>query len=125
LQYVREDDADESENLETGGLTESEMDFEEEDELADDDCIYGGEDEDSETGKSVEETSVAESDEPFFEDDADAEIWIEAIQDIMPDEELTIDYAWPADRAVKCLCGKPKCRGWIADPAEKKYLPHS
>jgi hypothetical protein len=124
MQYVREEDTDESEDLEVGELTETEMDFEENAELADDDCIYGGAEEDNLETETAEESGITESDEQFFEDDADAEIWIEAIQDIMPDEELTIDYAWPADRAVKCLCGKPKCRGWIVDPAERQYLPH-
>jgi hypothetical protein len=57
-----------------------------------------------------------------FEDDADAELWIEAIRDIMPGEELTIDYAWPADRNAKCLCGSPQCRGWIVDPKELHLL---
>jgi hypothetical protein len=57
-----------------------------------------------------------------FETDADAELWIEAIRDIMPGEELTIDYAWPADREAKCFCGSPRCRGWIVDPAELHLL---
>ncbi|MDR1270173.1 MAG: hypothetical protein LBK82_11675 [Planctomycetaceae bacterium] len=57
-----------------------------------------------------------------FEDDVDAELWIEAIRDIMPGEELTIDYAWPADRHAKCLCGSPQCRGWIVDPKELHLL---
>ena len=124
LQYVREEDTDESEDLETGELTEAEMDFEEEFEFADD-GIYGGteEDEHSETDNTVEKENESDTNEQFFEDDTDAEIWVEAIRDIMPNEELTIDYAWPADRAVKCLCGKPRCRGWIVDPAEREHIP--
>jgi hypothetical protein len=121
MQYVREEDADEADDLETGELTEEEMDLEEECELTDTDSIYGDA-EDEEINDTFEEDDESGSDEQFFEDDADAEIWIEAIHDIMPNEELTIDYAWPADRAVKCLCGKPKCRGWIVDPAEQKLL---
>jgi len=123
-QYVKEKDTDESEELETGALTEEEMDFDGEDDLIDDDCIYGGatEDESVESGDAIGEDEEAEPD-GLFEDDADAEIWVESIRDIMPNEELTIDYAWPADRAVQCLCGKPQCRGWIVDPAERKFLP--
>jgi hypothetical protein len=120
MQYVREEDADESENLETGELTEEEMDLEEECESTDD-GIYSNAEE-NEGSDALEEDDGSESDEQVFEDDADAEIWVEAIQDIMPNDEFTIDYAWSADRAVKCLCGKPKCRGWIIDPAEKKFL---
>jgi hypothetical protein len=33
-------------------------------------------------------------------------------------EELTIDYAWPADHALQCGCAAKKCRGWIVDPDE-------
>jgi hypothetical protein len=124
MQYVREEDADESESLETGELTEEEMDFEDECDLTDDDGIYGGiEEEEDLEGDVVEEDDKTESADPFFEDDADAEIWIESTRDILPDEELTIDYSWPADRAVKCLCGTPQCRGWIVDPAERELLP--
>jgi len=122
--YVKEADADEEEDLETGELTEEEMDFECECECesADDDSIYGGLEEGEEI-EAVEEEEHTEDDEQLFEDDADAEIWVEAVQDIMLNEELTIDYCWPADRAMKCLCGKPQCRGWIVDPAERDLLP--
>ena len=72
------------------------------------------------TAEGEEETECGGQ---FFEDDADAEIWVEAVRDILPNEELTIDYAWPADRAVKCLCGTSKCRGWIVDPTEKSQIP--
>ena len=41
------------------------------------------------------------------------EIWIEAIAEINPGDQLTIDYGWPADTEVRCLCGSPRCRGWI------------
>ncbi len=37
---------------------------------------------------------------------------------VMPGEELTIDYAWPAESAIPCGCGQPTCRGWIVDPDE-------
>jgi len=123
MQYVKEENADESECMETGELTEEEMDLAEKCDLTDDDCVYGGIEEDECFEDVVEEEYVTESEKQFFEDDADAEIWIESTRDIMPDEELTIDYAWPADRAVKCLCGAPQCRGWIVDPAERELLP--
>ena len=41
------------------------------------------------------------------------EIRLEALRDIVPGEQLTIDYAWPESRAIPCLCGAPGCRGWI------------
>ena len=131
MQYVREKDAEEAEILEEGELTEEEMDLDDEEDYGDDDGIYGGiagEGDESEMGEIVEEAEEeeeSESGDQLFEDDADAEIWVEAVRDIMPNEELTIDYAWPADRAVKCLCGKSRCRGWIVDPAERNRLPAS
>ena len=44
------------------------------------------------------------------------EMWLEALRDIEPGEQLTIDYAWPEDRAIRCLCGSENCRGWIVAP---------
>ncbi len=43
----------------------------------------------------------------------DKEIWLEAARDISPGEELTIDYGWPPESALRCDCGSPNCRGWI------------
>ena len=123
MQYVGADDASESEALETGELTEDEMNFEGNCDLTDDDCIYGRSEDENLGGDIIEETDEAECDEQVFEDDVDAEIWVESIRDIMLNEELTIDYAWPVDRAVKCLCGKPLCRGWIVDASAREHLP--
>ena len=81
------------------------------------DCVYGNMGDDD----GVLDDAVEEDDEET--DKLESEVWVEAIRDIMPNEELTIDYAWPADRAAKCLCGKPQCRGWIVDPAERELLP--
>lgn len=53
---------------------------------------------------------------------ATPEIWVETLRQIAPGEELTIDYAWPADSAIPCGCGAPTCRGWIVDPAELPVL---
>jgi hypothetical protein len=40
-------------------------------------------------------------------------LWVKALRPIQPGDELTIDYAWPAERAIRCLCGAATCRGWI------------
>jgi hypothetical protein len=134
MQYVREQD----ETLEVGELLETDLDLdgEEEDEAMtgeesfDDDCFYGdggaAEIESEDENKNKTETFSAikrdEEDEMHFEEDEDSEIWVEVIRDILPGDELTIDYAWPADRAAKCLCGSPACRGWIVDPNELELL---
>jgi hypothetical protein len=152
MQYVRDDDKIGEESLEIGALSETDMDFDDNDsdeepenQFSDDDeCFYGEggaaeiETEDTEgteeshkiyATKKVfvhdsepDATQDTTQDTMQFEDDADAELWIEAIRDIMPGEELTIDYAWPADRGAKCLCGSPRCRGWIVDPKELHLL---
>lgn len=135
MQYVREDDA-EGEDLETGELSTDEMDYEDEvDDMAYDvegeDCFFGdgaaaeyGDKEEHETENFAdsEDYEDGEESEMMFEDDADAEIWVESRRDIMPGEELTIDYAWPANRAVQCLCSSKNCRGWIVDPDEMEEL---
>jgi len=51
----------------------------------------------------------------------DGRIWIEAIRDIAPGEELAYDYAFvleerhtpAAKRRYPCTCGAPTCRGTI------------
>ncbi len=45
-------------------------------------------------------------------------IWVSTLRDVRAGEELTIDYAWPMDAAVPCLCGAATCRGWVVDKNE-------
>lgn len=40
-------------------------------------------------------------------------LWLQSLRAIQPGEELTIDYAWPAEVAIPCRCQSPQCRGWI------------
>jgi hypothetical protein len=40
-------------------------------------------------------------------------LWLKSLRHIAIGDELTIDYAWPAERAIPCLCGAANCRGWI------------
>ena len=55
-------------------------------------------------------------------------IYIEAIRDIAPGEELTYDYAYERDgtedeeweRLYVCKCGAPTCRGTILAPMKKR-----
>jgi len=98
--------------------------------VEDDDCCFGDGGAAQIKGKtfedpddSLDEDDEEEENEPFYNDDEQGvEIWVETTRDIFPGEELTIDYAWPADRAMKCLCGVKTCRGWIVDPAELEEL---
>jgi uncharacterized protein len=43
---------------------------------------------------------------------------LETLRPIEPGEQLTIDYAWPAEGAIPCACGSPQCRGWIVADEE-------
>lgn len=45
-------------------------------------------------------------------------IFLMAWDPIAPGEQLTIDYRWPANMAIPCLCGAKTCRGWIVDPEQ-------
>lgn len=49
-------------------------------------------------------------------------LWLQALRPIEPDEELTIDYAWPVDAAIPCGCGAAGCRGWIVAAEELSAL---
>lgn len=52
----------------------------------------------------------------------DYRIHVEAIRDIAAGEQLAIDYAWPAEFAIPCKCGAPKCRRWIVHPEELELI---
>jgi hypothetical protein len=51
-----------------------------------------------------------------------ARVWLQAVRDIAPGEELTIDYAWPAEAAIPCQCASRLCRKWIVHPDELDVL---
>ncbi len=45
-------------------------------------------------------------------------VFLHALRTIRPEEELTIDYGWPASYAIPCRCGAPSCRGWVVAEEE-------
>jgi len=45
-------------------------------------------------------------------------VFLFALRTIRPDEELTIDYGWPASYAIPCRCGSASCRGWVVAEEE-------
>jgi hypothetical protein len=53
-----------------------------------------------------------------MEDASQPQIWVHAIRTVRPSDQLTIDYGWPAESAIRCLCGTPTCRGWVVDASE-------
>ncbi len=60
-----------------------------------------------------------------YEDGAPADkrkVMLEALKNIQPGVEITIDYEWPADSAMRCGCDSANCRGWIVDPKELHLL---
>jgi hypothetical protein len=54
--------------------------------------------------------------------EAGATIELVTLRAISPSEELTIDYAWPAESAIRCGCGSEKCRGWVVNLAELEMV---
>lgn len=46
-------------------------------------------------------------------------LWVTTLRDIAVGEELTIDYAWSAESAIECMCGSPKCRGFVVAADER------
>ena len=52
----------------------------------------------------------------------DPRILLYASDEIWVGEELTIDYNWPLDFAIRCRCKAEQCRGWIVDPVHLKKL---
>ena len=53
---------------------------------------------------------------------APAEVMVEALTDIPQGAELTIDYQWSANGAIKCLCSSSDCRGWVVAEDELAAL---
>jgi SET domain-containing protein len=49
-------------------------------------------------------------------------LWLSVIRKVKKGQELTIDYAWPAEFAIPCRCRADKCRKWIVDPDELSEL---
>lgn len=49
-------------------------------------------------------------------------VFLFALQDVQVGDELTIDYNWAANDAIKCSCGSPACRGWIVCEDERELL---
>ena len=49
-------------------------------------------------------------------------IFVFATEDIEVGDELTIDYAWPAEMAIVCRCGSAACRGWVVAEHELAEL---
>ena len=56
---------------------------------------------------------------------AGVEMWVETLSGIRRGEQLTIDYAWPADSAIPCECGSPDCRGWVVAANQLDRLPRA
>jgi uncharacterized protein len=55
------------------------------------------------------------------EEDDDEHVWIRAIRDIAPGEELVYDYfLYDGEGAAPCTCGAQRCRGTMYSPAELK-----
>lgn len=52
----------------------------------------------------------------------DTELWLEALTEIEPGEQMTIDYGWPASGAIPCDCGAADCRGWIVAAEERDQV---
>ena len=50
-------------------------------------------------------------------------LWVQALRRIKPGDELTIDYAWPAEGAIPCSCLSELCRGWIVSKEEAHRVP--
>ncbi len=52
-------------------------------------------------------------DEPATAGDPPDRLWLRTLRAIPCGEQLTIDYAWPAEWAIACRCGSVSCRGLI------------
>ncbi len=58
-------------------------------------------------------------DEPATVGEPPDRLWLRTLRVIECNEQLTIDYAWPAEWAIACRCGSERCRGWIVSAEEQ------
>lgn len=56
---------------------------------------------------------------------AEDRLWLQTLRPIAAGEEMTIDYCWPADAAIRCRCQAASCRGWVVDPDEISRIARS
>ena len=49
-------------------------------------------------------------------------VWLVTTKDVGIGEEFTIDYGWPKESAIPCLCGSAACRGWVVEATEASGL---
>ena len=49
---------------------------------------------------------------------AQRNLYLIAVKEIQPEEQLTISYNWPADCAIECHCESENCVGWIVCETE-------
>ena len=49
-------------------------------------------------------------------------IYVIALRDIAPGEELTIDFNWSSNAAIPCGCKSANCRGWVVSIDELDKL---
>ena len=55
------------------------------------------------------------------EEDEDERVWVRAMRDIEPGEELVYDYfLYDGEGPAPCSCGAPNCRGTMYSPKELK-----
>jgi len=52
-------------------------------------------------------------------------VYVQTTRPIAIGEQLTLDYAWPADEAIPCQCQSASCRGWVVSEDERHLLPNS
>ena len=52
-------------------------------------------------------------------------VYVQTIRPIAPGEQLTLDYAWPAEEAIPCQCQSALCRGWVVAEDQRHLLPTS
>jgi len=50
---------------------------------------------------------------------------VDTLREITMSEQLTIDYGWSADSAIRCGCGAQNCRGWVVAADELHLVSES
>jgi len=52
-------------------------------------------------------------------------VYVQTLRAIAIGDQLTLEYAWPADEAIPCQCRSPQCRGWVVAAEELHLIPET
>lgn len=61
----------------------------------------------------IDQTDLVDDDNQMTDPEHRSGLYLTTLRMVEPNEQLTIDYNWPASNAIPCQCNQLDCRGWV------------